>query len=158
MDNFGKLVELLIKLESEGKPKLGHLLQIGNTPKYLIKYAGFPALPLAIKYPVISKICFDHGISTSFIKALPKIIATPKAIFKPSLDHHNDTIVVLTFKLKGSNSIVIPIQKNQISGRHKETLLPIHYNLIKSMYAKEGYDPMVKWHDDGLLIWKPTDD
>ena len=150
LNNYSSLVDLLIKDECAGKPQHERLLLLGDTPEYLIQYAGFPQLTIAIKASVISKACFDHGISTSLLKNLPEIITQPKCVFQPvDTVTHSDTVVVLTFEVKGSSPIIIPVRQNGQVGRGN------YFNLISSVYGKEGENPEVKWKKSGLLLWEP---
>ncbi len=132
-----------------GKPQHEHIVHLGNTPEYLAQYAQFPNLTLAISAKVLSKAVFDHGIRTSFIKKLPDIIGNPQCLFKSANPNQSDSVVVLTFEVQGSSPIVIPIRKNQQVGRTE------YYNLVTSIYGKDGPDPARKWKRDNLLLWEP---
>lgn len=145
MNNFAQLVQVLIKDEADGKPRHEHVLQLGKTPEILTTKGGFPSLPLVIKASVISKACFDHGIKTSVLKRLPEIVRTPKAIFKSASTP--DSAVVLTFEVQGDAPIIIPLHKEKKIGRYT-------YNVVASVYAKEGPNPETKWTNSGLLLWK----
>ena len=150
LNNYSSLVDVLIKDECAGKPHHERLLLLRDTPEYLIQHAGFSQLAIAIKASVISKACFDHGVSPSLLKRLPEIIAQPKCVFRPANPEiHTDTVVVLTFEVKGSSPIIIPIRKNGQVGRSNS------FNLISSVYGKEGENPEVKWKKSGLLLWEP---
>lgn len=148
MDNYITLVDILIQNESAGIPHHTPILMLGETPNYLIENAGYLQLPMAITGKVISKIHFDHGITKTIIKKLPEILAKPKGLFKSANENQTDSVVVLTYEIKGFLPIVIPIVKNRVVGR-------IEYNLVTSVYAKEGEDPELKWQKQGLLLWKP---
>jgi len=149
------LVDVLIKDEMNGKPQHEKLLILGNTPRQLIQSAGFPELPLAIKAKVISKACFDHGIATSMLKRLPDIIANPKCIFKSANAQQSDSVVVLTLEIKNESPIIIPIIKYQQVGRQSQKAGRQNaYNLVTSVYAKEGPNPERKWREQGLLLWE----
>lgn len=150
MNNYSSLVDVLIKDEQEGKAMHERILLLSNTPDYLIKHAGFPELVLAIKASVISKACFEHGIGTSLLKKLPDIISTPKCVFKPANDAHSDSVVVLTFEIKGTTPIIIPIKQNQQVGRNS------FCNLVTSVYGKDGPNPEIKWKNSGLLLWESS--
>jgi hypothetical protein len=145
VSNFATLVDVIINNEMNGIKHHEHILEIGKTPEILVDKCKFPQITLAIKASVISKICFDHGIATSVIKRLPDIANNPKVLFKSSTQ--GDSVVVLTFEVKGGIPIIIPIRPNQSSGRKK-------YNFISSVYAKEGPCPETKWRREGLLIWE----
>jgi hypothetical protein len=148
LDNYTTLVDIIIQNEAAGTPKHQPVLLLGETPDYLIQNAGYAQLPMAITGNVISKVHFDHGITKGIIKKLPEILANPKALFKSANVQQTDSVVVLTYEIKGFSPIVIPIVKNREIGR-------IQYNLVTSVYAKEGEDPELKWHKQGLLLWKP---
>lgn len=148
MSNFHTLVDAIIKSEMNGLPMHEQVLEIGKTPSILIDEAGFPDIDLAVNAKVISKMCFDHGLPTSMLKRLPEIINDPKSLFLSANPHQTDSVVVMTFEVKGSYPIIIPIQKNRKVGRNKI------YNLVTSGYAKEGNNPDKKWRDKGLLIWE----
>jgi len=148
MNNYKTLVDLLIKDEMAGKPRHEQVLLLGETPGQLIEHAGFPELELAIKASVISKACFDHGIATSMLKRLPDIVNNPKSIFKSANVHQVESVVVLTLEIKNQSPIIIPVKKQQQVGRGN------HFNLITSVYAKEGPDPQKKWKSQGLLLWE----
>lgn len=152
MNNYASLVDAIIKDEMAGNPRHELLVLLGRTPGYLIEHAGFPDLELAIKGQIITKACFDHGIIPSLIKRLHEVVATPQHVFKPDNPRLDDTVVVLTFETKVSSPIIIPIQKNRRVGRANEC-----YNLVASVYGKEGPDPIKKWIDSGLLLWSATE-
>ncbi|MEJ1334436.1 MAG: hypothetical protein RPU34_09400 [Candidatus Sedimenticola sp. (ex Thyasira tokunagai)] len=149
MNNYGSLVDLLIKDEMLGNPQHERVLHLGETPEYLRKHAGFPELTLAIKGNVIGKAHFDHGVTTSMLKKLPRIICNPKSVFYPADPKHLGTVVVLTFEFKGHSPIIVPIRHNVQIGRNQR------YNLVSSVYGKGGPDPERKWKADNLLIWEP---
>lgn len=129
-----------------GLPIHEYVLELGVTPDLLISKAGFEQLELAIKASTIAKICFDHGIPTSMIKRLPDIIQNPKSIYNSAT--HPDSVVVVTFEIKGNeNPVIIPIKRNVSIGRNSK------YNLVTSAYGKEGSNPEAKWAKDGLLVW-----
>jgi hypothetical protein len=133
----------------QGTPHHEKILELGPTPKILIDHCDFPDIPLAIKASTISKIVFDHGISTSVVQGLYDVIENSKLIFKSANQRDQDSVVVLTLEVKGLSPIIIPIRKNQTSGRKK-------FNFITSVYAKEGPNPEVKWKRDNLLLWEGT--
>lgn len=147
LSNYATLVDVLIHNEMKGISNHERIVDLGDTPQLLIDTCGFPALPLAIKASTISKICFDHGISTAVIKRLPDIISSPKCLFQSANKQHTDSVVVLTFEIKGGSPIIVPIRQNMKAGRKS-------YNFVTSMYAKEGPNPEVKWRKDNLLIWE----
>lgn len=149
MSNYATLVDVLIKNEMKGISNHERVLELGNTPQVLIDECGFPALPFAIKASTISKICFDHGIGTSIIQRLPELAASPKCLFKSANAQFSDSVVVLTFEIKGQSPIIISIRQNMMSGRKR-------YNFVTSMYAKEGDDPEIKWKSANLLIWEKS--
>ncbi len=149
MSNFPALVEAIIQSEVKGAPMHEHVLELGHTSDTLIQEAGFPELKLAIKASTVAKICFDHGLPTSMIKRLPDIVNSPKSIYHPADPRHIDSVVVMTFEIKGTvDPVIIPIRKNVRIGRNNR------YNVITSAYGKEGGDPERKWTSNGLLIWK----
>ena len=149
MNNYSSLVDILIQDETIGQPKHERLLDLGATPQYLIDHAGFPNLSIAIKAKVIGKAYFDHGIPTSLIKKLPDILGNPKCLFKSANEHQQDSVIVLTFEIKGESPIIVPIKKNVQIGRNQ------YYNLVTSLYAKEGPNPEQKWKSSKLLLWEP---
>jgi len=146
MNNFSSLVDILIKDETQGISHHEKVLILGHTPENLIKYASFDKLPLIVTGKVISKAVFDHAISTSILKRLPKIISEPKSIYKSANEHQSDSVVVLTLETQRGYPIVIPIIKNKLVGRST-------VNMVTSVYAKEGVDPELRWRSKGLLLW-----
>ncbi|MCP4597193.1 hypothetical protein [Neptuniibacter sp.] len=146
MNNYSSLVSILLKDEALGNPQHERVLQLGPTPEYLVTHAGFPALDIAIQAKVIGKAHFDHGIKASLIQRLPEILATPKSVFRSANVHQVDSVVVLTYEVKGVAPIIVPIRKNRQVGRGQ------YFNLVGSIYAKEGPDPSVKWARQGLKI------
>ena len=134
-----------------GNPRHELLVSLGRTPEYLIEHVGFPDLELAIKGSIVGKACFDHGITPSMLKRLHEVVATPQHVFKSDNRAFEDTVVVLTFETKAESPIIIPIQKNRRIGRENQC-----YNLVASVYGKEGPDPIKKWTDSGLLLWSAT--
>ncbi len=149
LDNYKSLVELLIQDELKGTPRHEFLLLLGSTPKFLIEQAGFPDLPLAIVTKTISKACFEHGIPASMLKRLPEIINNPKSLYKSANAHQVDSVVVLTFEFKAQCPVIVPIQKDRQIGRKDK------YNLVTSVYGKEGECAETKWQKQGLLLWQP---
>lgn len=147
MDNYSTAVDLLIQDEVKGNPHHERVLLLGDTPPVLITAAGFPDIPMAIKSMVIGKACFDHGIGTNLLKRLPQVINDPGHIFRSANESATNTVVLLTLEIHNSWPIVIPIKKNQQVGRSSA------YNLVLSIYGKEGPDPVTKWTQDGLLLW-----
>lgn len=139
---------MLIQAEMDGKPKHEHVAIVCPTPNYLITYAGFPSLDIAIVGKTIGKALFDHGIVKSMLKRLPEILENPKCIFRSANPHLESSVVVMTFEVKGSSPIVIPIHQNRKIGRNG------YYNLVASVYPKEGPSPEEKWKADGLLLWE----
>ena len=130
----------------EGSPKHEQLLFLGDTPNYLIKHGDFPDLPLVLKGKTVGKAVFDHGITASFLKRLPSIIAAPKSLFRSANHSQQDSVVVLTLEVKGSHPIIIPLRHSVRIGRSAS------YNVVTSIYAKEGPNPAIKWQKQGLLI------
>ena len=149
MNNYTSLVDILIMDEMNGSPQHERVLEIGQTPSYLVEHAGFPELTLAIKGKTVGKAHFDHGILASFIKKLASYIGSPKCLFSSANTHQKDSVVVLTFEQKGASPIIVPIQKNVQIGRGQ------YFNLVTSIYAKEGPNPETKWKADNLLLWEP---
>lgn len=147
MNNYKTLVDVIIKDESKGTPCHEHILTLGGTPNFLIEHADFPSLDLAIKASTIVKSCFDHGMPPSLLKRLPDVIGSPKSLYK-SATHSEDSVVVLTLERKGGAGapIIIPIHRGKSVGRGAK------YNLVASIYAKEGPDPEYKWGKQGLLL------
>lgn len=147
--NYSAAVDLVIQSEVQGHPHHEFILQLGETPQLLIEKAGFPNLPMAISTKVISKSCFDHGIGTKLIKRIPYIINRPDCIFKSANLNLSDSVVLLTFEFHNGYPIIIPVRKNRQVGRQNN-----RYNMVTSIYGKEGPDPKKKWIREGLLIWK----
>lgn len=148
MNNYSSLVDILIKDEMDNRPQHERLLHICHTPEYLKIHAGFPDLPMAITGKVIGKAHFDHGIHKNLIKNLPDVLLDAKCIFKSANPHHTDSIVLLTLEMQRSYPVIIPIRRNHQVGRGQ------NYNLVTSIYGKEGPDPEAKWKSDGLLLWE----
>lgn len=146
LDNFASFVDVLVKDAIAGVPHKERIVEIGDTPSYLATHAGYEELRLAITGSVISKAFFDHGIHINLLKRLPSIIASPKALFRSASS--SDATVVLTFEQKGSWPVVIPIGKDRKHGRNDV------YNMVLSVYGKEGADPGAKWKREGLLLWE----
>lgn len=151
MSNYSTLVDILIKNEMQGINNHERILDLGDTPQLLIEQCGFQPLPLVIKASTVSKICFDHGISTSNIQKLPELISSPKCLFKSANSKQADSVVVLTFEVKNAGPVIVSIRQNTMIGRGK------YFNVITSMYAKEGDNPEVKWKANNLLIWDSQD-
>lgn len=148
-NNFRTLVQAVIQAGMSGTPMHERILELGPTPQLLIDH-GFPALPLIIKAKTVDKICFDHGVATTVIERMPKLIATPTHIFKSGSPTALDgSVIVVTIEMKNAAPIIIAVQKNKKNGRRT-------VNEIASMYAKEGPDPIKKWSEEGLLLWDST--
>lgn len=148
MDNYSSLIDLIIQDELDGNPSHERTIILGRTPTYLIDHAGFPELELAISAKVVAKAAFDHGIRKSFLKRLPGILEDPKTIFRSANPQLTDSVVVVTLEVKNNAPIIVPIRQNQMVGRSST------FNLVTSIYAKEGPDPEIKWQKSGLLIHK----
>lgn len=147
MSNYSQAVELIIKSEMEGKPHHEVLLDLGDTPRYLVQHGGLEERRLVITGRVISKACFDHHVPTSLLKKLPEIVEKPKSLFR-SATHDNDAVVVVTFELVNKTlPVVLPVHKDKRIGRSGL------YNVIASIYGKDGEDPEVRWHKAGLHLW-----
>lgn len=149
MNNFSSLIDLIILDECNGTPRHERIVSLGATPDYLQKNALFSDLELVITGKVIGKAHFDHGIGKKQLKNLPAILERPKSVFKSANAHQFDSVVVLTFEVKGTYPIIIPIRGNRLIGRNQK------FNLITSIYAKEGPDPEEKWKQQGLLMYVP---
>lgn len=146
MTNFSQAVDLIIKAEMAGKPHHESILELGDTPEYLIRHGGFEQKDLVISGKVISKACFDHGVPTSMLKRLPDILHKPKSLFN-SATHNNGSVVVVTFEVVNRVlPFVLPIHKNKRFGRARIC------NAITSAYGKQGDDPEQRWTRQGLLL------
>lgn len=145
MDNYTSLIDALIKAETIGKPQHEKIVFVSKTPTYLIDLAGFHDLPLVIIGKTVSKAYFDHGITLSLLKRLPEIVETPHALFKSkSQMEHAGSVVVLTLEMKGASPIIVPIRPSGEVGARKSS---DKANIITSIYAKEGPNPLDKWFD-----------
>jgi hypothetical protein len=132
----------------KGAQQHEQVLLLGSTPGYLKQHGAFPDLNLAITGKTVSKAVFDHGIPTSTVKRLPDIIANnAKCLFQSATQPDGDSVIVLTLEVHLDCPIIIPIRKNQKTGRSQ------YHNLIVSMYGKEGHDPEKRWKQQGLLLW-----
>lgn len=152
MSNFSILVKQLIQQEmARGAYQHELVLELGPTPDLLVREAGFPKLDLVVKYKAISKMCFDHGIGTSTIQNIPNLIKNPKCLYRST--KIPNSAVVLTFEWHSGFPIVIAVHANKSVSRISVDLLR-RCNEVKTMYAKEGPDPTVKWKDQGLLLWE----
>jgi len=150
VNHYSTLIDLLIKAEIAGTPKHEAILLLGETPDYLIRTAAFPTLPLAIQGSTISKAFFDHGITLSFLQRLPDVLRQPKCVFRSANPAQEDSVVVLTFELKGFAPVIVPIRQDRMVGRRQRL------NLVTSVYGKEGPDPEARWKAQGLLLWQPV--
>jgi hypothetical protein len=148
LNNYSSLVDILIKDEMENRPQHERLLHICHTPEYLKIHANFPDLPIAITGKVIGKAHFDHGINKNLIKNLPKVLLDAKCVFKSANSSQADSVVILTLEVHRSFPVIVPIRRNHQVGRGQR------YNLVTSIYGKEGPDPEPKWKLDGLLLWE----
>lgn len=147
MDNSSSLIDAIIKDEMKGTPRHELLVLLGKTPDLLQQHAGFPDLPMAITGKIIGKAHFDHGINASLLKRLEEVINAPKGIYRPADPTRTDSIVVLTYEIKGLAPIIVPIRHSQRIGRAGV------YNIVTSIYGKEGPDPEIKWTKQGLKLW-----
>jgi hypothetical protein len=145
LNNFKTLIDILIKDEVNGIQNHERNIVIGDTPDILQKHAGFSSHRVLIKASTISKIHFDHGISTSLIHRIPELLNSPKSIFKSAT--HPDSAIVFTFEIQLGSPVLVVMQKDKLVGRDT-------FNICASMYPKEGEDPEKKWERDGLLLWK----
>lgn len=153
LDNYTSLIDALIKAETIGKPQHEKIVFVSKTPAYLIETAGFPDLPLVIIGKTVSKAHFDHGIALSLLKRLPEVVENPHALFKSqSQMAQAGSVVILTLEMKGSSPIVVPIRPSGEVGARRSSEKA---NIITSVYAKEGPNPLAKWTAAGLLLWKP---
>ena len=147
MNNSSSLIDAIIKDEMRGSPRHELVIMLGPTPKKLLEHAGLPNLEIAVTGKVIGKACFDHGINTSVLKRLEDIINNPKGIYRSANPHQTDSVVVLTFESQRASPIIIPIRHSQRIGRTGT------YNLVTSIYGKEGPDPETIWTRQGLKLW-----
>ncbi|MCH9782272.1 MAG: hypothetical protein K0U65_00110 [Gammaproteobacteria bacterium] len=148
MNNYTALIDALIKSELDGDPQHEKVIILGATPSYLQSHGQFPDLDLVILGKTVGKAFFDHGIKTPLLKRLPQILDEPKCLFRSANPDQTDSVVVLTIEVKGSAPIVVPIRQRQRIGRNGL------FNVVTSVYPKEGPDPEVKWDRQGLLIWR----
>lgn len=96
MSNVSTLIDLIIKNEMQGTPTHEFIIELGDTPNTLIKFAQFPELQLAIKASTIAKICFDRWHKNmATIKQISDLLAKPKSIYPIPLLQKG--VVVVTF-------------------------------------------------------------
>lgn len=145
-DQYRVLIQAVLKACQDGKPQHELLVPICDTPQYLIDY-GFPALPIVISGKTVDKVHFDHGITKGVLERLPSLLDQPKAVFKSATQAQS--AVVLTFEMKGSNNILVPIHSNKEIGRQK------FFNVVASIYDKDAAME-ARWRREGLLIWEPA--
>lgn len=142
--NFQTAVQLILQASAEGKPKHESILQLGNTPQYLLDN-GFPELPLNIKGATIDKAHFDHGITRGVLERLGEIIGNPKALYRSATVQ--GSAVVITFEMKAGCPILVPIHANKQFGR------ATYANFVTSVYTKEAAIE-TRWKRDGHLLWE----
>lgn len=151
--NYRTALGILIRsmmTDYEGSKVANHAsrLIIGGTPQVLLD-VGFPALPLMIDGRVIDKAFFDHGIPKGLLEKIYSLISTPKAIYKAHLDQPGS--VVVTYEIKDSNPVIIPIHPNKQKTRTE------YFNVVASMYPKastDGKSIEMRWKAEGLLLWE----
>lgn len=150
--NYKTLLGVLLKsmlndYDAKKVENHGTRLIIGATPDLLISY-GFPQLPLMIDGRVVDKAFFDHGIPKSMLERIYHLIATPKAIYKAHQDQPGS--VVVTYEVKDSKPVIIPIHPNQQKTRTES------FNVVASMYPKNsnGEPIEMRWKREGLLLWE----
>lgn len=144
LSNFKTLVNLVLAAEMQGLARPELILEVGPTPQLLLDN-GFPPLPLIVKATTIGKIAFDHGITTSIIERIPKLIAAPSHLFRSATGLGG--AVLVTIENKNGAPIIIALHPSKRVGRRV-------VNEVASMYAKEGPDPISKWSRQGLLLWE----
>jgi len=142
-------VDAIIKSEMAGNPRHELVLDLGDTPEYLIQHANFQPRQMVIKGSTISKACFDHGLRTSFLKRLPEVLNKPKSLFKSVAGDASGSVVVVTFEFHSNIiPIIIPIRPDCRVGRSAL------YNQVVSIYGKDGESPEAKWKRQGALLWE----
>lgn len=146
--NFKTLVGVIIEAEMAGRPRHELLLELGETPAYILQHCeGFAALDMVLKAKNLGKMVFDHGMKKGMIERLPEILAKPKALYKSASTHVKDASVIMTFETHNGFPIIIAVHPGKLIGRRQ-------VNEVASMYFKEGPNPEVKWKSAGLLLWE----
>lgn len=144
--NFASLVSLLIQDEQKGTPHHERVLDVGETPNRLVKYAGFPPLDVVVTGKTIGKMCFDHGINTRVIQKIPELIVAPKALYRSA--SQPDSAVVFTYEFHLGSPVIMAIHKECAFGGGRIC------NRISSMYAKQNPNIEALWKSQGLLLWE----
>ena len=102
----------------------------------------YPATPAAVAVPVHVPSLVLDAEEAAFIQS------AGKAIYKA---HQNQPgSVVVTYEVKDSMPIVIPVHPNQQKTRTES------FNVVASMYPKNsGNEPIeMRWKREGLLLWE----
>lgn len=102
--NYETLVDLVIKAETAGKPRHELVLDVGDTPAFLLAL-NFAPLRVVIKAKTVGKVFFDHGLTQGQIERIPVMLGNPKAIYKSAT--RPGSVVVLTYEIKGGAPIII---------------------------------------------------
>ena len=147
--NYKALLGLMLKSMAEtyeqSQPKNHQIiLTIGATPAILTSL-GMQKLPIAMTGKVVDKSYFDHGVTKATLEKIYPLIAQPKAIYQSTTIGQ----VVLTYELKNTQPLIVAMHPNkQLGGRSN------FYNVVSSIYYKEGETPELKWVKQGLLMWR----
>lgn len=142
--NFQAAIQLLIKASFDGKPQHEVVLNVCETPSYLVDF-GFPQLPIVITGAVVDKAHFEHGITRGVLGRLGEILLKPKAMYRSATQQGN--AVVVAFEQKDGSPILVPLRPDQLAGRTR-------VNKVSSLYIKEATIED-RWKSKGLLIWSP---
>jgi hypothetical protein len=122
---------------------------LSRTPEVL-KAVGVPDLPITMTQGIFKKVTGaekpgEHGLPVDLVKQLPAALDQPIMIFES--DTQPDSIVVMT-KLKYAKRPVLAILKPDVpAGR-------IQVNAIASVYAKTLDAPIVRWVNEGRLLYR----
>jgi len=142
--NYKAALQLILKACQDGKPQHEAVLVVCDvSPQYLVD-AGFPQLRIAIKGRTVDKAHFDHGVTKGILERLGDMIHHPRALYRSA--SHPDSAVVVSFELKGSSPLLVPLHRDQQIGRSDR------YNTVASVYAKEAAIE-ARWQAKGLLLW-----
>ena len=141
-NNFAGAIQLLVQASIDGKPHHEAVLELCDTPQYLLD-AGFPALRVVIKGKTVDKAHFDHGITRGILERLPDLITAPKSLYRSAT--RPDSTVVVSFEQKDGSPILLPMHKQAPVGRDTR-------NVVASVYCKEA-SVEARWQQQGLLLW-----
>jgi Phage MuF-C-terminal domain len=144
--NYETIINLIAQIISDGKTVNEYPVEIGITPTIIVDNTNFNQLPLMMYGKAINKVIFDHGITTTVLHRIYKILENPQGIYhSDSTIQLKGSIVVVTKETIRGDQLIVVIQPD-INVGHKTI------NRIVSIYGKPT-GVIQGWEAKGLRIF-----